>query len=70
MPPEIVVNGETVGYGLDGMLAALERMLGPQDAMPVIEALMQFCPRCGTKLTKPSEPAECGECGWKESDAA
>jgi len=33
---------------------------------PLIKELMQFCPRCGAKLTKPDEPAECGRCGWKE----
>jgi len=26
---EIVVNGETVGYGIEGMLAALAKMLAP-----------------------------------------
>jgi len=34
----------------------------------LIEALMQFCPRCGRKLTKPDKPAECGRCGWKEEE--
>jgi ribosomal protein S27AE len=32
----------------------------------LFEALMQFCPRCGVRLTKPDEPAECGKCGWRE----
>jgi hypothetical protein len=40
---EIVVNGKTVGYGIEGMLNALTKMLGPELDMTL------RCPVCARR---------------------
>jgi hypothetical protein len=68
---EIFVNGERVGTGVEGMLLAFPKVLGrdesPREAFgSLLEALMEFCPRCGQRLVWRHSSAQCPACGFKE----
>jgi hypothetical protein len=63
--PEVIVNGQTVGYGLEGMAAAYQEMIGVclacRSTVPpiVVHGHLQ-CAECHTVLSTCCEGDCCG----------